>query len=996
MDRGGDFTVMTVNNTTSVEITADVHLGDIGWTLMLAYENTGSARFTLKPTTTDTVPQLLDVANALYMRFTNEQKPLFDTKFLPKIGLPRLDFSYGSSDPEVSAIIFETMVDVKPKDGENRPLISELDFLFARLEPKKNGGQSRYLAGIRSQGSLSLVSPDAGVVGQLLGEVSLERLGFYYASHDIAAFPADQADQKNKRRHFASGLSVSLSLKLRGSQYDISFPSADLGLSTPEANSATTVRADQTIQPAEPKSEPAAPLQLQQKNGEKGRIWKDLNKTLGPLQLRRIGGEWKDDKLGLLLDATIELMGLSLELAGLALRVNPSKLSDFHFPQDLELGLDGLALAFERGPVSISGALLKTIEKTSKGDRICYAGQAAIRAATFSIGAMGGYSTTADNQPSFFIYGAFTGMLAGPPCFVVLGIAAGFGYNRAIVLPDIDKVREFSLVSMVLGPPAEPSSSSLLEQLGKSNQFPAVSGQYWIAAGIKFTSFKLIEAFALLTVQFGTRFEIALLGVATLRQPPSPAPKTLVYVEMALKVRFAPDDGLLSVMAVLTANSYLFDTRCKLTGGFAFCIWFQPTNPKFDNHAGDFVVTLGGYHPKFVIPPHYPKVPRVGFNWQLSDYGVTIKGEAYFALTPSYIMAGARLSAVFRAGGFCAWFEAHADFLIGWAPLHYEAEVGVRIGAAVSFQIFDITCTLSFEIGALLTIWGPPFAGEAYVDLGIVAFTVPLGDRNVSRTAEKLGWKQFAAQFLPPDALGVSIKTGLIEDQKGKDYVIVNPSELCLGVESFIPITESTDVGTKLPGPLGVRPMGEQKFRSVLRLTCEFGTKVDAGKVVDGTEIPMTGLTRRPTLKNVPDALWSPELMPDARKLPRLPGAKPIENVLMGVEVLPKPGDVPIIKFELSIKDTPVPLAKRPSRHWDHAPYKEPTERLNDFRKAWRHPDEQIIEAMRKNGFDIPPDAVELEETDKVWNQTADSTGIWLAPPLLVQMGKLWPLPHAG
>jgi hypothetical protein len=51
---------------------------------------------------------------------------------------------------------------------------------------------------------------------------------------------------------------------------------------------------------------------------------------------------------------------------------------------------------------------------------------------------------------------------------------------------------------------------------------------------------------------------------------------------------------------------------------------------------------------------------------------------------------------------------------------------------------------------------------------------------------------------------------------------------------------------------------------------------------------------------------------------------------------------------------------------------------------------------MRDNGFDIPVDAIVLEETDKVWNQTADSTGIWLAPPPLVQMGKLWQLPHAG
>ena len=305
-----------------------------------------------------------------------------------------------------------------------------------------------------------------------------------------------------------------------------------------------------------PKAESAGPL----------RYWKDLDKTIGPLQFRRIGGEWDgtQGKFGILLDAAVSLAGLSVGLAGLCVKVAPSKLSTLKF-DDLEFGLDGLELAFVRGPVAISGALLKTFE----GKRVGYAGQASIRAATFAIAAIGAYSTTEEGQPAFFIFGTFVGILGGPPCFVVEGIAAGFGYNRAIALPGIDGVRDFPLVSLVLGP-SEQGSSDMLTQLGKNNCFPAVTGQYWIAAGVKFTSFKLVQAFALITVQFGARFEIALLGVATLRQPPAPAPRALVCVEMALKVRFAPDDGLLSVMAALTVNSFLFDTRCKLTGGFAF------------------------------------------------------------------------------------------------------------------------------------------------------------------------------------------------------------------------------------------------------------------------------------------------------------------------------------------------------------------------------------------------------------------------------------------
>ena len=61
------------------------------------------------------------------------------------------------------------------------------------------------------------------------------------------------------------------------------------------------------------------------------------------------------------------------------------------------------------------------------------------------------------------------------------------------------------------------------------------------------------------------------------------------------------------------------------------------------------------------------------------------------------------------------------------SPAQGSGEVGVRIGAAYGLRIGSIACTLSFELAASLTIWGPPFAGEAYVDLGIFAVTIPIG-----------------------------------------------------------------------------------------------------------------------------------------------------------------------------------------------------------------------------------------------------------------------------
>ena len=109
--------------------------------------------------------------------------------------------------------------------------------------------------------------------------------------------------------------------------------------------------------------------------------------------------------------------------------------------------------------------------------------------------------------------------------------------------------------------------------------------------------------------------------------------------------------------AQLTSNSYILSKDCHLNGGFAFYTWFEP-----HRQAGDFVLTLGGYHPKFIVPDHYPQVPRLALNWQVSSE-LHIKADAYFALTGSAIMAGAHLQATWQSGALRAWFVAGADFL---------------------------------------------------------------------------------------------------------------------------------------------------------------------------------------------------------------------------------------------------------------------------------------------------------------------------------------------
>jgi hypothetical protein len=303
---------------------------------------------------------------------------------------------------------------------------------------------------------------------------------------------------------------------------------------------------------------------------------------------------------------------------------------------DPSFSLSGINIAYKSGPVNIGGGFLKKeIDGITQ-----YFGSATIGVTAFSLTALGAYANY-DGHPSLFIFAMLTRPpLGGPPAFFVTGVAAGFGYNRGLKLPGIDDVSSFPWVSGFVPGQSSPFSggdpNAALQVLIEKNVVPVQLGQNWIAAGVQFTSFELLQSYALLSVAFGTKLEIGLLGLSAISVPPK-APVSLAYAELAIDVRILPNEGLIAVDAKLTQASYVLSKACQLTGGFAFYLWTAP-----NEFEGDFVVTLGGYHPNFKPPAHYPAVPRLGFNWVITSE-LNLKGEMYFALTPTCLMAGGLL-----------------------------------------------------------------------------------------------------------------------------------------------------------------------------------------------------------------------------------------------------------------------------------------------------------------------------------------------------------------
>ncbi len=628
-------------------------------------------------------------------------------------------------------------------------------------------------------------------------------------------------------------------------------------------------------QPTSP-NQPAPPVPATAATSDNAK-WFTLQKTFGPVHFERIGVQYKDAAIWFLLDAALSAAGLTLSLDGLSIG---SSLDKFEPTFDLR----GLGIDYQSGPIEIGGAFLKGKITYQGKEYDDYSGTAIIRTETLSLAAIGSY-VQLDVGPSLFVYAVLDYPIGGPTFFFVTGLAAGFGYNRLLHVPPVDQIHTFPLVQEAMGELT--GTPNLADELAKLQQYiPPSVGDYFLAIGIRFTSFKMIDSFVLLTVTFGHRFKLDVIGLSTLVLPSPDAASAevtpIAEVQLALRATFIPDDGFLGVSAQLTDNSFLLDRQCHLTGGFAFYSWFA------GDHSGDFVLTVGGYHPHFTVPSHYPSVPRLGFNWQVNSH-INLKGSAYYALTPSALMAGCSLSATWHDGSLRAWFDAGLNFLISWKPYHYEAGFHINVGASYTFHFFG-THHITAHMGAGISIWGPEFAGTAHISWTVISFTVSFGASGRNQL-KPIPWSQFRHSFLPDDdqICTINLKAGLInqkaaeENDDSNDLGIVNPKTLCLTTDSVIPTQDAylgaqshtalDHAGVTMTFDIGTMQLGNEQITSSQHIMITH----------DDRELTETEIKAefdfQPLTKNVPAALWGSRLKPS------LQGEQMLPNRLTGYEI---------------------------------------------------------------------------------------------------------------
>ncbi len=569
--------------------------------------------------------------------------------------------------------------------------------------------------------------------------------------------------------------------------------SVTVGTETYHLNTAQLKQAEQQAQGTNTTAQPSGGNNAQQ----------NVNKSAGPISIQSIGMNLLDEALNLVFQAALAFGPLKLGFEGLSLG---SKLSEFS-PQ---VSLKGLSLDYKTEAFSIGGAFLHE----GPGD---YAGMFTLMVEELQVTAMGAYNENNGN-PSIFIFGMMDEPLGGPACCFVEGIAITFGYNRNFIIPPVTGVSKFPLIEVAAGtmlpqsttPGAGTSSTgNLSAMLGALNQYiPPETGEYFIGVGLKFTSFEVINSFALLVGKFGRQLQFDLLALSTYVAPDPFDPKPVALVELEVVGSYTPSTGILMIRGMLSPNSFILSSQCHLEGGFAIGNWFKGP------YSGDFVYSFGGYGSHYKPPSYYPQnIPALGFQWQI-DSNLSVKGGGYWAITPQAIMAGGYLNATFSIGWVRASFDADAYFFIEWKPLHYSGSFEVSLTIQVKIDFLFFSCWIGFERSIALEIHGPPFGGAAGIGLCVCTVWIKFGAAPAPKPL--LTASEFVNAFIPSTSgtnnlLSLRITEGLIKKVKqGSDeYHKINPKDFQMTTEAFVPCTRFTANGTAIAGiPFEVKPMG--------------------------------------------------------------------------------------------------------------------------------------------------------------------------------------------
>jgi hypothetical protein len=415
--------------------------------------------------------------------------------------------------------------------------------------------------------------------------------------------------------------------------------------------------------------------------------------------------------------ATVENVGIS---ATLSFPENGGNLG----PVQLDFGFkppNGVGLSIDAGAVKGGGYLYFDFDKEE------YAGALELVIAEFlALKAIGLINTKLPGgKPGFslliIITAEFTPGIQLGFGFALTGVGGLLGLNRTMLIdPLVQGVRTGAVSSILFPTNIVANATKILSDLRAI--FPPQEGIFLIGpmAKISWGTPSLISLSLGVIIQIPGN--VVILGRLRLALPTDDE-KAVLVLQLSFVGVLEFDKRRLYFFATLFESRVLFIT---LEGEMGLLMDFSD-NP-------NFVMSVGGFHPKFTAPPlPFPSPKRLALSI-VNEAAAKVRVEMYFAITSNSVQMGCRADAYFGFDSFKVEGFFSFDALLRFSPFYLL----VQISAGFSVKVFGVGC---FSVHLRASLEGPTpwhIDGSAEISLLFWSFDVDVNVTFGERRAETL------------------------------------------------------------------------------------------------------------------------------------------------------------------------------------------------------------------------------------------------------------------
>ncbi|AKF86652.1 hypothetical protein MFUL124B02_30910 [Myxococcus fulvus 124B02] len=347
-------------------------------------------------------------------------------------------------------------------------------------------------------------------------------------------------------------------------------------------------------------------------------------------------------------------------------------------PANLALGFkppNGLGLSVEAGPVSGGGFL-----DFQSGPPERYAGALALRLMAFSVSAYGLFEKTQSGKTSFVVVlGArFTPGFQVGFGFAITGVGGLVGVNRRANVDLLaERLSSGTAGNVLFAENPVQSAPTLLGDLAEL--FPAADGVFVVGPTFQVTWMSLVRLDLGVLIEFPGPSKIILLGVGRFELGGQGGTPALVQIRLDVLGVIDFEQKLVSFDAALVNSRLLQIFHLTGSAGFRLSTGDRPY----------VMMTVGGFHPAFnPEPAHFPPLSRVGLTFNTGGgIGLSLRLEAYLAITSNTFQVGAALEVKVEAGPLNALGFLAFDALIQFKPFYFN----VRFSAGFRVRYEGIT-----------------------------------------------------------------------------------------------------------------------------------------------------------------------------------------------------------------------------------------------------------------------------------------------------------------